>query len=148
MAARLLTGMLALSAALPAVAQTQLQLPQSHEGFVELIRESEQGVCGKCGVVLSVRTVPLPQNAATQASRQASPGAAAAGPGEAIATTPVIGRAAREYRKDLKTPPAAGYVIGIRYDDGTYGTVEQNEEPSVRKGDRVRLTQGVLERAP
>lgn len=148
-AATLLTGALAVGAALPAFAQTQLQLPQTHERFIELIRESEQGPCGKCGVVLSVRAAPLRNDAGAPARQQAQPGAAAAaGPGEAVATTPVVGRAARDYRKELKTPPASGYVVGIRYDDGSYGTVEQDEEPRVRKGDRVRLSQGVLERAP
>ncbi|MFO1325352.1 MAG: glycine zipper 2TM domain-containing protein [Burkholderiales bacterium] len=37
------------------------------------------------------------------------------------------------------------WVIGIRYDDGSYGTVQQTSAPGLRIGDRVRVTQTGIE---
>jgi outer membrane lipoprotein SlyB len=32
------------------------------------------------------------------------------------------------------------WVIGVRYDDGTFATIQQTAEPGLRFGDRVRVT--------
>jgi outer membrane lipoprotein SlyB len=37
------------------------------------------------------------------------------------------------------------WVIGVRYDDGTYGTIKQTAEPGLRIGDRVRVTSDGIE---
>jgi outer membrane lipoprotein SlyB len=37
------------------------------------------------------------------------------------------------------------WVIGVRYDDGTFATVQQTSEPGLRIGDRVRVTSTGIE---
>jgi outer membrane lipoprotein SlyB len=32
------------------------------------------------------------------------------------------------------------WAIGVRYDDGTFATIQQTSEPGLRDGDRVRVT--------
>jgi outer membrane lipoprotein SlyB len=40
------------------------------------------------------------------------------------------------------------WEIGIRYDDGGYGTITQSQSPGLRIGDRVRVTDTGLELLP
>jgi len=40
------------------------------------------------------------------------------------------------------------WEIGIRYDDGGYGTITQTQSPGLRIGDRVRVTDTGLELLP
>ncbi|HEY3179132.1 MAG TPA: hypothetical protein VGL25_09655 [Casimicrobiaceae bacterium] len=40
------------------------------------------------------------------------------------------------------------WEIGIRYDDGSYGTITQAQSPGLRIGDRVRVTDTGLELLP
>lgn len=37
------------------------------------------------------------------------------------------------------------WIIGIRYDDGSYATVQQTSAPGLRIGDRVRVTSSGIE---
>lgn len=37
------------------------------------------------------------------------------------------------------------WVIGVRYDDGTYATIQQTAAPGLRIGDRVRVTSNGIE---
>lgn len=37
------------------------------------------------------------------------------------------------------------WVIGVRYDDGTYATIQQTSAPGLRIGDRVRVTSSGIE---
>ena len=37
------------------------------------------------------------------------------------------------------------WVIGVRYDDGTYATIQQTSAPGLRIGDRVRVTSTGIE---
>jgi hypothetical protein len=40
------------------------------------------------------------------------------------------------------------WEIGVRYDDGGYGTISQTQAPGLRIGDRVRVTDTGLELLP
>ena len=40
------------------------------------------------------------------------------------------------------------WEIGVRYDDGSYGTITQTQPPGLRIGDRVRVTDTGLELLP
>ena len=40
------------------------------------------------------------------------------------------------------------WEIGVRYDDGSYGTITQTQAPGLRIGDRVRVTDTGLELLP
>ncbi len=40
------------------------------------------------------------------------------------------------------------WEIGVRYDDGSYGTIMQNQAPGLRIGDRVRVTDTGIELLP
>ncbi len=37
------------------------------------------------------------------------------------------------------------WVIGVRYDDGSYATIQQTASPGLRIGDRVRVTGSGIE---
>jgi outer membrane lipoprotein SlyB len=37
------------------------------------------------------------------------------------------------------------WVVGVRYDDGTYATIQQTSAPGLRIGDRVRVTSTGIE---
>ena len=37
------------------------------------------------------------------------------------------------------------WVIGVRYDDGSYATIQQTAAPGLRIGDRVRVTGNGIE---
>jgi hypothetical protein len=37
------------------------------------------------------------------------------------------------------------WVIGVRYDDGSYATVQQTSAPGLQIGDRVRVTSAGIE---
>ena len=41
--------------------------------------------------------------------------------------------------------PETFYKMTVRYGDGTYAFFEQDDEPSVRKGDKVEIIEGRVE---
>ena len=132
-----LTGLLlALSAPATALAETNLVLPQNANDIRELTRKSEAGPCTRCGVVTNIRSENRPR---PQAPKTASPA------GTNLQTTPILsgGSAAKDARNASK--PVAFYKMTVRMDDGTFTFFEQDDKPSVAKGDRVEIVEGRVE---
>ena len=49
----------------------------------------------------------------------------------------------RNYVQDgRKSPKQTSWKVTVRYDNGQYATFDQSDEPSVRKGDKVRVAEG------
>lgn len=124
--------------AVPLFAHAELKLPQSQDDFRELVSPADSGPCTtQCGVVTDVRS----------ASRQpgSSPSSTAtpvAGIGNNVATTPIVGSGSsvKDARKAKR--PVTYYKMTVRYDNGSYAFFEQDDEPTVRKGDPVEVVDG------
>jgi len=139
---RLWKTLACLTLALPllANAQSKLILPQNQDDIRRLTERADAGPCVKCGVITDVRS----------ATRERSPGRAPEAPpvsgiGNNVATTPIIGKAAVKNARNANKP-ISYYKMTVRYDDGTYAFFEQDDEPAVKKGDRVEVIDGRVER--
>ena len=122
-----------------AQAQSKLTLPQSQDDIRRLSEATQAGLCVKCGVVTDVRS----------ATRERGPAPAPDAPpvsgiGSNVATTPIIGKGVKDSRNATK--PTTFYKMTVRFDDGTYAFFEQDDEPAVRKGERVDVIDGRVER--
>ena len=66
------------------------------------------------------------------------------GSGRTAAT--VVGAAGGAYAGNRMTSGSSlVWIIGVRYDDGSFATIQQNSAPGVRIGDRVRVTNTGME---
>lgn len=69
------------------------------------------------------------------------------GSGRTAAT--VVGAAGGAYAGNRMTSGSSlVWIIGIRYDDGSFATVQQSSSPAVRIGDRVRVSNSGMEILP
>ena len=59
-----------------------------------------------------------------------------------------IGGGSGRQRNGSKDQTQLIWEIGVRYDDGGYGTITQTQPPGLRIGDRVRVTDTGLELLP
>ena len=58
----------------------------------------------------------------------------------------VVGAAGGAYAGNRMTSGSSlVWIIGIRYDDGSFATVQQTSSPAVRIGDRVRVGNSGME---
>ena len=126
----------------PAVAQTTLILPQSAEDIRALSKQVEKpATCPPCGVVTNIQPVqrdPL----AKDVSVTPEPG---------LETTAVFSSTTprKELRKARQPQTETFYKLTVRLDDGTYAFYEQDNAPSVQKGDRIAIVDGnVVLRTP
>lgn len=139
MSAKASFAVLALLAALGAAqakAQSNLILPSSPDDYRKLAKPAQApGPCTTCGVVSNVRSqqVDIGKNVP-----QATPG------GAVLQGTPIIGTgtAVQDARKSsIETT----WKVTVRYDNGQYAAFDQDDEPTVRKGDKVRVIDGRVE---
>ena len=67
------------------------------------------------------------------------------GRGQTVAT--VVGAAGGAYAGNQMAQRSQTFVwrIGVRYDDGSFATIQQTAAPGLRVGDRVRVTQTGIE---
>lgn len=123
---------------LNAVAQSNLKIPQGTAEYKELMKDRDGKPCTTCGAVVSLRTRSASSGGSGASTLGASP-ALDTGPGGDLATVP-IGKA-------VPKPGKTGiiHVISVKYDNGSYGLVEQSEEPRLKMGQRVRVTDGRVE---
>ena len=136
---RLWKTLACLAVALPlgALAQSKLILPQSQDDIRRLNEPAKTaGPCVKCGVVTDVRSATRERGQAR--APEAPP---VSGIGNNVATTPIIGKKAVKAARNANQP-ITFYKLTVRYDDGTYAFFEQDDQPSVRKGDRVDVIDG------
>jgi hypothetical protein len=146
---RLCLLLLSLSLApLLSAAEKPLTIPQSPEEMRKYMNDPGDARCPGCGVVANVRQMASRGglgNADEEAQqlRTGDPG-----PGEDIGTTTIIGTGSqsRDARKQAAKPATGPWLVTVRYDDGSYAAFEQSRRPSVRKGDRVQVVSGRVER--
>jgi len=127
------------SGSLIAAAQSPLKIPQSPEEYRALTKDRDGKPCTTCGVVASLRTRSASSSGSAGGSNLGANPAMDGGPGGDLATVP-IGKGAGKPPK-----PAVIHVISVKYDNGSYGLVEQSDEPRLKMGQRVRVTDGRVE---
>ena len=140
---RLWKILVCLAIALPLLshAQSKLILPQNQEDIRRLTEQAEAaGPCVKCGVVTDLRSAQRERG--NSRSPEAPP---VSGVGNNVATTPIIGKKAVKEARNANQP-ITFYKLTVHYDDGTYAFFEQDDEPTVGKGDRVDVIDGRIER--
>jgi hypothetical protein len=105
--------------------------------------------CPGCGVVSSVRQIDPKNRAGNDDDEEASLARFGdSGPGDDVETVTIVGTGSqsREARREAAKPVARPWLITVRYDDGSYAAFEQDTAPAVRKGDRVQVVSGRVER--
>jgi len=127
---------------LPAVASAQgkLILPSSQDDISKLMEREDSGPCEKCGVITDIHSER--RQLRDRDTMQPVP---ASGISSGIKTTPIVGSgtAVKDARNANK--PETFYKMTVRYEDGTYAFFEQDEQPTVRKGDKVEVIEGRVE---
>ncbi len=124
-----------------ACAQGKLILPSSQDDISKLMERADTGPCEKkCGVITDIHSERRQFR-----SRDTMQPVPASGISSGITTTPIVGSgtAVKDARNANK--PDTFYKMTVRYDDGTYAFFEQDEEPSVRKGDKIEVIDGRVE---
>jgi hypothetical protein len=142
----LMAGLLALCAT-QATAQAPLKLPSSQGEIRALLRETNDPICVRCGVVTSARTV---SQAGSGVSLQHAPGPLPGG-GDMdteIGAVPFGTEGGRHLREAQRKGAAPRYEVVVRYDDGSYGRVEMANDPRLKRGDRVQVEDGTVRRYP
>lgn len=144
-ALRCAAALMALAGSVGAMADTPLKLPESYKDVQNVLQKPDDGPCTTCGIVVSVRSGTPASTSGPARPNLAKNPTVLGGPGGPLVAVPIAGAGgeSREYRK-LQTP-AAVYIVTVRYDNGYYNAIEQQDEPQVRKGDRVRVTDGRVE---
>lgn len=135
----LLAGLL-LALCVPAALSAELKLPQSPDDFRALTAPAESGgPCEHCGIVTDVRSASRQPTPTRSQSATATP---ATGIGNNVATTPILGSGStvKDARKASK--PVTYYKLSVRFADGTFAFFEQDEQPTVAKGDTVEVVDG------
>ena len=131
---------LAAAASSPAVnAQTNLKIPHNSDEIREFVAEPAGQPCTTCGIVVSVRTETAPAGGGKTSLNLASNPTLTGGPGGQLATVPI------GPKREGAAGPEMITVITVRYDSGSYARVEQHDETPLKKGDRVRVTDGRVE---
>lgn len=119
--------------AIPAMAQTSLKIPRNTREMQEIMRQSE-GPCSSCGVVTSVARVEAGDRKNPLEAEDSLNGEP--GPGTDIQTSPLFGASKPSSAKNSE--PGRWHII-VRYDDGTYASFDQVDQPLVARGDRVQV---------
>ena len=117
------------------------------------------GTCRDCGVVRSIREIRTERKAPRQDTYVSSPQYLEARPFD---QQPLVGPAISfSWGKNTETQARVGavgsqemqqrfieisYEITVRFDDGRYGLIEQQDPGDLRPGDRVRVVKGLVQR--
>ncbi len=130
--------LLALTLPALALAQGKLILPQGHDDMRKLMQQDNSGPCEKCGVVTDVHGEARPPGSRTPAHPTDG------GIGGNLVTTPIIGSGSVVSDARNAHKSTTYYKMTVRFDDGTYGFFEDDDEPDVHKGDRVKIVDGQI----
>jgi hypothetical protein len=136
---------LATLVAAAAQAQTSLKLPQSSRDYLELLKGSESDECPGCGVVTSVRVVASGAPAPPASPPSGLPPTGTGLGSEGAPSSPLFARETREYHASVRQGGPTHYMITVRFFDGSFGEYRQFVEPTVQRGDRVRLIEDRVE---
>jgi hypothetical protein len=131
----LLVLLVAVGAA-PALGQSGLVLPSSADDYRKLAKPVvPPGPCTTCGVVTDVRSEQIEVG---KMAPTATPGGAVLQPSPIVGT----GSTVQDARKSTKQTI---WKVTVRYDNGSYAAFDQDDEPTIRKGDKVRVAEGKVE---
>jgi hypothetical protein len=136
---------LAVLAVAAAHAQTSLKLPQSSRDYLELLKGSESDECPGCGVVTSVRVVAGGPPPAPASPPSGLPPTGTGIGNEGAPSSPLFARETREYHETVRQGTPTHYTVTVRFFDGGFGEYRQFGEPTVQRGDRVRLIEDRIE---
>lgn len=121
----------------------QLQLPSGEDTYREMQQEQRAGPCELCGVVYRTRSEKRAAGARREALNPARQDISSAD-GHMV-TTPLLGSGSTVRDARQANAPVLIHIITVRYDDGSFASFEQVDEPVVRQGDRVRVVDGRVE---
>ena len=115
---------------------SELILPQNLDDIRQLSKQVETGPCDKCVVVTHINSK---QRELRHRQNTPAPGS------PVMATTPIIGSI--DVVKEARTPVtrSTSYVVTVRYDDEDYAFFEPDDQPIVRRGDKIRVDDGRVE---
>ena len=109
------------------------------------MRETDDPICLRCGVVTSVRTLA---GTGSGTAVNAPPLHGSSSLDSGVGTVPFGSERARSERDSLRQGPAPRYEVIVRYDDGSYGRVELGRDPKLKQGERVKVDEGSITRYP
>ena len=134
---------LAFALLIPAIAsaESELVLPSGHDDFSKLMETPRNGPCEKCGVITDVHSE---RRQVTRRDTMAP--VPSSGISSGIKTTPIVGSGTTVKDARSAHQPDTFYKMTVRFDDGTYAFFEQDDEPTVRKGDKVEVVDGRVAR--
>lgn len=128
-------------------ADKPLNIPQTPEEMRKYMKDGDAR-CPGCGVVTNVRQVEAGTQAGMPRDEVNPPRTGDAGPGEEVSTVTLAGTGSqsRDARRQVAKPAPKPWLVTVRYDDGSYAAFEQEARPAVRKGDRIQVVAGRIER--
>jgi hypothetical protein len=116
--------------------------PQSQQEMRAIMSGSNKP-CSGCGVVTNIRQ----SGALGQESKQdgISPlyETTRSGPVDNVRPNTLYSSDSKSHGSGKAAP--IRWLVTVRYDDGSYSAFEQDDQPSVRKGDRIRVVSGRVE---
>jgi|GEM_PF-5740179 len=127
-----------------AAAEQGLKLPQSSDQYKELLKDSTDHGDARVGTVVRIIS--------ESETRKGAQPALTNPPVETVQGEPqlqpvtVAGKGAKQQRKDARDTKVTKHQVVVRWPDNTMGTVDLPEGQNFKKGDRVVLRDGVLER--
>ena len=108
--------------------------------------------CALCGIVESIRTVEVRDEAGGASASAAGGGPAGAGAGEqtvggsgATAVT-LLGAGGAVAGNEIEKQKRYAYRVTVRMDDGSFRTISLSSPPTLAVGDKVRVVEGKLVR--
>ena len=118
----------------PAAAQTTLVLPQNIDELQAMTAPDGKITCTHCGVLVNVAQ----QQRDAGAKRQNKPVE-----GGLETTTVLASNTTRKALRQARQPQMETYYrLTVRLDDGSFAFYEQDDTPTLEKGDRVEIVAG------
>lgn len=123
--------------------ENALIIPRSPQEMRKFMDGSDAS-CPGCGVVANVRQARAKGQGGSAQDEASVDFSGDSGPGEDI--QPITLLSTNSGSHAAGRAPARNWLVTVRYDDGSYAAFEQDEAPVVRKGDRIQVVSGRVER--
>jgi len=127
-----------------AVAAEGLKLPQSSDQYKELLKDSADHSQERVGTV--VRIISESETRKGEQPALTNPPVETVQGEPQLQPVTIAGKGAKQQRKDAHDTKVTKHKVVVRWPDNTMGAVDLPEGQSFKKGDRVVLRDGVLER--
>lgn len=123
--------------------ESSLVIPRSPEAMRKFM-DGGEARCPGCGVVANVRQTKAKGQGGSAQDDASVDFSGDSGPGDDIQPITLLSKNSRS--NDAGKAPARSWLVTVRYDDGSYAAFEQDDAPVVRKGDRIQVVSGRVER--